>query len=85
MDKQTQTALALTINGVTSAFVILVNCLKNEGSIGPDRFENGLRGTINAEGAEQDRLDYQVLQSILRCLEGHRPPTLRVIPGGKTN
>ncbi len=83
MDKPTQQAIALTLNGVETALVILVNCLKNNGALRPDQFENGLRATINADGADRERLDYQVMAHFLDYLEGRDPPTLRVIPGGK--
>ncbi len=72
-------------NGLSIAYVILVNCLKNNGALEPDQVENGLRNTINAKDAERDRLDYQVLQTILAQLEGQKPPPLRVIPGGRTD
>ena len=85
MDPQTQRAIALTLNGTSTAFVILANCLKNNGALDPEQIEDGLRRTINAEGADRDRLDYQVLQQILARLEGQQPPTLRLIPGGKTD
>ena len=85
MDEETQQAIALTTNGVLTAFVILTNCLKNNQALEPDQVENGLRGTINMEGAERDRLDYQVMQQLLARLEGQPPPTLRLIPGGKTD
>ena len=85
MDKPTQRAIALGLNGIETALVILANCLKNNDALGPDQFENGLRVTINADGADQKRLDYQVMAHLLDYLEGRQPPTLRVIPGGKTD
>ncbi len=83
MDSQTEQALAATMNCVTTTFVILANCLKNNGALNSEQLEDGLRGTINAENADRDRLDYQLLQQILARLEGRQPPTLRLIPGGK--
>ncbi len=85
MDEPTHHAIALTLNGVSTAFVILANCLKNNDSLHPDQLENGLRTTIKADGADRERLDYQVMQNILARLEGRSPPTLRVIPGGRTD
>ncbi len=85
MDEETQQAIALTLNGVLTSFVILTDCLKNNGALEPDQVESGLRDTINMEGAERDRLDYQVMQRLLAHLEGQPPPTFRLIPGGKTD
>ena len=85
MDKPTQQAIALGLNGVETALVILANCLKSNDALRPHQFENGLRTTINADGADRERLDYQVMQNILARLEGRSPPRLRVIPGGRTD
>ncbi len=85
MDSQTQQAIALATIGTSTALVILANCLKNNGALDPEQFEDGLRRTINARGVDPDRLDYQVLQQILAQLEGSKPPTLHLIPGGKTD
>ena len=85
MDEQTQRAIALTLNGVLTAFVILTDCLKNNGALEPDQVENGLRSTINMAPDERGRLDYQVMQYLLALLEGQQPPTLRLILGGKTD
>ena len=74
--------LALAMNVLCIAYVILVNSLKNNGALQPDQVETGLRDTINA-GTEPDRLDYQILQTVLTRLEGGKPPPLRLIPGGK--
>ncbi len=84
MDDPSIKAIALTNNGISTALVLLVNCLKNTGALDDGRFENALRNTINAPGAATDRLDYQVLSNILLRLEGQPPPELRVILGGKS-
>jgi hypothetical protein len=73
-------ALAHTSNGALTAFVI--NCLKNQGALGDRQYENALRATIEAEGAERERLDYQFLANLLAALEKHhrgRPPDLDAV------
>ncbi len=84
MDKETQQAMAFAMNATSTAIVVLVNCLKNTGALDDGRFERALEKTINAPGAESDRLDYQFLAHILDRLQGRTPPQLRVIPGGKS-
>jgi hypothetical protein len=84
MNDQSMQAIALTTNGISTAMVLLVNCLKNTGALDDGRFENALKSTINSPGAASDRLDYQVLANILLRLERKPPPELRVIPGGKS-
>ncbi len=84
MNEQTVQAIALTTNGLTLAFALLADCLKNTGALDDGRFERALEKTITAPGAESDRLDYQVLAQILERLQGRKPPQLRVIPGGKS-
>lgn len=81
----TQQAIALRRNGILTAFVILANCVKNNDAFAPIQLEDGLKATINALGANQERLDYQIMQNLLARLEGQSPPPLRVIPGGKTD
>ena len=79
-------AVAAIANGLASAYMILVNSLKNSGALHPTQVEEGLRGTIEAASPEsRDQLDYQMLANILARLEGKRPPPLRVIPGGKSD
>jgi hypothetical protein len=65
--------LAHTSNFVAIALVILVNCLKNEGALGPRQYEDALRATIEADGAQRDRLDYQLLAQLLAVLEKQSP------------
>lgn len=84
MNEETQQAIALAMNGIVTAIVVLANCLKNTGALDDGRFERALEKTINAPGAESDRLDYQVLAQILERLQGRKPPQLRVIPGGRS-
>ena len=84
MNNETQHAISHITNGTVAAIVMLANCLKNTGALDDGQFERTLENTINAPGAESDRLDYQVLAQILDRLQGKKPPHLRVIPGGKT-
>ena len=62
-------ALAYTANGTLMAVVILVNCLKNQGALGPTQYEDALRATIDAPGADASRLDYSLLRNLLKALE----------------
>ena len=71
-------------NGLMMSYVILANCLKNNGALHDGQLETALKQTIEADGADKDRLDYQVMAQVLATLEGRRPPRLRVIPGGKS-
>lgn len=81
----TQLSIAYTTNGLLAAYIILVNCLKNNEALEPTQLEDALRTRINAKDADSERLDYQILQNILSRLEGKSPPPLRFIPGGKTD
>ena len=81
-DLYTQSLGGVT-NGLVQSYVILANCLKNNGALHDGQLEAALKRTIEAEGAETDRLDYQVIAQVLATLEGSQPPRLRVIPGGK--
>lgn len=83
MDNQTVEAFTLTASSINLSIVMLVNCLKKSGALEDDSFENALQATINAPGAEKDRLDYQMWQNLLDALQGDSPPDLRLIPGGK--
>ncbi len=83
MDERTTEMVAHVMNGLVMSIAMLTNCLKNSGALDDGRFEAALNSTINAEGAEKDRLDYQVMQQLLAVLEGRPPPKLRVIQGGK--
>jgi hypothetical protein len=76
--------LALMGNGLMMSYVILAKCLKNNGALHDGQLETALKQTIEADGADKDRLDYQVMAQALAALEGRRPPRLRVIPGGKS-
>lgn len=82
----TEQALAHGLNYTTQALAMLINCLKNNGSLQANQYENALRFTLSQEGAELNRLDYQFLKHLLISLESDTPPpspTLRLIPGGK--
>ena len=68
-----------------ASYVMLANCLKNNGALAGDQLENALRKTIDAPGAARDRLDYQIIAQVLAALEGRPPPELRLILGGKKN
>ncbi len=50
MNKETQQASALAMNGAVTAIVALTNCLKNTGALDDGRFERALEKTINAPG-----------------------------------
>ena len=50
MDPQTQRAIALTLNGTSTAFVILANCLKNNGALDPEQIEDGKHGILIKPG-----------------------------------
>ncbi len=76
--------LALMGNGLMMSYVILANCLKNNGALHDGQLETALKQTIEADGADKDRFDYQVMAQTLAALEGRRPPRLRVIPGGES-
>jgi hypothetical protein len=58
---------------VATALIILVNCLKNRNALGARQYENALRETIEADGAERERLDYVLLANLLAMLERQRP------------
>jgi hypothetical protein len=49
-------AVVHTGNFALTAMTILVHCLKNQGVLGDRQYENALRATIEAEGAERERL-----------------------------
>lgn len=83
MDERMLTVIASAMNGYTQSIAILVNCLKNSGALEDGRYETALEQTINAEGAEIDRPDYQAMRQILAILQGKPPPALRLIQGGK--
>jgi hypothetical protein len=67
-------ALAYTANGALTALAILANCLKNQGALGSSQYEDALRRTIEADGAQRNRPDYQFLKNLLNALEG-KPPS----------
>ena len=75
--------LGLIVNGLMMSYVILTNCLKNNGALHDGQLETALKQTIEADGAAKDRLDYQIMAQALAALEGRWPPRLRVILGGK--
>jgi hypothetical protein len=63
------TAVACTGMFAVTAIALLVECLKNNGALGPSKFEDALRSTINGPGAISNRLDYAFLDVLLRTLE----------------
>jgi len=73
MDDNAAAGLAYTANFVTIALLDLVHCLKNQGALGERQYENALRATIEADGAQRDRLDYQFLAQLLAVLEKQSP------------
>ena len=72
-DAMVTAALGHQANFVTTALLILANCLKNQGALGARQYEGALRATIEADGAQRNRLDYQLLAQLLAVLEKQRP------------
>ena len=68
-----EAALAYTANFATSAILILVHCLKNQGALGARQYEDALRSTIEEKDAPRERLDYVFLAGLLNALENQSP------------
>ena len=79
MDQTTQTALTKALgyhaNFTAMAIHALVNCLKENGGLRSGQVEQILRATIDNAGNERTRLDYVLLQDLLKRFEGHPEPT----------
>jgi hypothetical protein len=70
---QTDQAITHTANYACVAFTILVNCLKSQGALGANQFEEALQATLSAEGADRARLDYEFLKNLLKSLRKNEP------------
>ena len=68
-------ALGYHANFTAMAIHALVNCLKENGALRSGQVEQILRATIDNAGNESTRLDYVLLQDLLKRLEGHPEPT----------
>jgi hypothetical protein len=66
-------ALGYLANFVTVALADLTSCLKSNGVLHPGQFETALRKTITRQGAERERLDYELLTHLVSFLEGSQP------------
>lgn len=64
------TIIALSNTFTTVAITLLVQCLEHRGSIEAGEYARVLRETIEADGADRTRLDYVLLQGLLRRLDG---------------
>jgi hypothetical protein len=85
-NQQIEAAFVHILNYTTAAIVQLVTCLENAGALEKGRYAAAIADTINRQGAERNRPDYQHLALLLRYLQGDfeiKPPTLQVIEGGK--
>lgn len=72
-DPTTDAGIAYAANFALAAITVLVHCLKNQGALGARQYEEALRSTLEAEGAQTNRLDYQFLASLLATLEKQEP------------
>jgi hypothetical protein len=73
---------AYVANYAAQAILILVQCLKNQGALRERQYEDALRRTIEAAGAEAKRFDYVLLQELLALLEKQQsgaPPKIDAI------
>jgi hypothetical protein len=66
-------ALGYVANFVAVALAELTSCLKSNGALHPGQFETALRETITRQGAEHERLDYELLAHLVSLLEGSQP------------
>jgi hypothetical protein len=87
MDEDTNVAIALTAHFVTQAMVMLARNLTLHGALPEGAFEHTIRETLEYPGANRERLDYRMLEVLLKSLEqpNNSPdPQLSVIQGGKS-
>lgn len=70
--------LSYIASGLVLSIVILVKCLKHSGALKGDEFERSLEKTINAEGAQPDRLDYLTMRRILAQLSDQEEPPMAI-------
>jgi hypothetical protein len=87
MDEETNVTIALTAHFVTQAMVMLARNLTLHGALPEGAFEHTLRETLEHPGANRERLDYRMLEVLLKSLEhpnSSPDPQLSVIQGGKS-
>jgi hypothetical protein len=69
----TDEVIGHTSNFALQAILILVGCLKSQRALTATQYEHALRATIEAEGAPKERLDYVLLENLLKALEKQPP------------
>lgn len=70
MSPDDTTILALGNSFTVTALALLVQCLEHRGAIEPGEYARVVRETIEADGADRERLDYILFAQLLRRLEG---------------
>jgi hypothetical protein len=66
-------AIVLIGNYVTTALSLLIKTLEANGSLPEHQFEAVLREALRQAEEHRSRLDYRLLESLLRMLEGNIP------------